>query len=76
MSDTDPVWIEPLHDYLGFVCENCGRKFAVTKALDPVQFPADKEMKIGARGGKVPADCTHCGHLADYPIDKLIRFSQ
>ena len=76
MSDTNPAWIEPLKDYLGFVCENCGRKFPITESLDPVKFPADKEMRIGARDGKMPASCNHCGHLAEYTIDKLIRFSQ
>jgi hypothetical protein len=76
MSDTDPAWIEPMHDYLGFVCENCGRRFAITDPLNPIEFPADKPIHIGAPDGQVPATCTHCGHLSGYPIDKLIRFSQ
>jgi hypothetical protein len=74
MSDTDAAWIEPMKDYLGFVCENCGRKFPVVKPLDPVEFPPERPLKIGARGGSLAASCTHCGHLADYPIGKLIRF--
>jgi len=76
MSDTEPAWIEPLKDYLGFVCVNCGRRFAITQPLDPVKFPPDKEIRIGARDGKVPTSCRHCGQPAEYPIDKLIRFSR
>ncbi len=72
----DPAIVEPRHDYLGFVCVNCARQFPITRPLDPVQFPIEQPVTVGAQGGKIPADCPHCGHTADYTIERLIRFSQ
>lgn len=76
MRTSEPTLIEPTHDYLGFVCGNCGHQFSIIGPLDATRFPADKAMRIGARDGKLSATCDDCGHLAEYPIDKLIRFSR
>jgi DNA-directed RNA polymerase subunit RPC12/RpoP len=74
MPDPSHV-VEPPQDYLGFLCERCGQTFSIIGPLDPVEMPADKPMRIGARG-PMPAACSHCGHKTDYTVQQLIRFSK
>ena len=70
-----PAIVEPTRDYLGFFCEKCGQPFSIIGPLDPVEHPADKPMRIGAKN-PLHATCDHCGHDADYMIQQLIRFSK
>ena len=73
---TNPAQIvEPTQDYLGFLCESCGQTFSIIGPLDPIEHPADKPMRIGARN-PLHATCSHCGHEADYTIQQLTRFSR
>lgn len=72
----EPAIVEPRRDYLGFACVNCARRFPITRPLDPVQFPTGQPVNIGAPGGRITADCPHCGHTANYTIERLIRFSE
>jgi hypothetical protein len=75
MSNAPDV-IEPKQNYLGFLCEKCGEAFAIVGPLNLVGLPPhDEPMKIGAYG-PLPAECTHCGHNADYTVQQLIRFSR
>jgi hypothetical protein len=69
-----PDVVEPEQDYLGFICEKCGEAFSIIGPLDPAGLPPrDEPMKIGAQG-PLPAECTHCGHKADYTVQQLVRF--
>lgn len=73
-SETPDI-VEPTNDYLGFLCEKCGKTFPIIGPLDLTMLPRDKGMTIG-RAGPMPALCPHCGHKADYTISQLIRFSR
>jgi DNA-directed RNA polymerase subunit RPC12/RpoP len=75
MTDSEPAWVEPRSDYLGFVCNKCGETFSIIGPLDLAEMPPDKPLHIGARG-PMPATCPHCGHKHDYTVDRLIRFSR
>ena len=73
MSDSTPDYVEPAQEFLGFECAKCRRTFALVGPLDLVEMPPDRPLRIGARG-PIPAECPHCAHRADYPIDQLRRF--
>lgn len=74
MSDS-PDLVEPTQDYLGFLCEKCGKNFAIIGPLDLEKMPREKPMTIGARD-PLHTTCTHCGYVADYSVKQLIRFSE
>jgi hypothetical protein len=73
LLDTPPL-IEPQQDFLGFLCEKCGKTFPIIGPLDLTKTPRDTPMTIGARG-PLSSTCTHCGHDATYSVTQLIRFS-
>ena len=69
MSPGLPLEMQPGKEYVGLTCLACDRSFPIAGPLDA---PADKPVKIGARK-PLEVECPYCAHKASYSVDKLRR---
>jgi hypothetical protein len=73
---TEPETVAPERTYLGITCDNCHLTFAVAGPVDPAVAPPDKPLQVRAQSPILHTTCTNCGHKADYPLERLHRFTR